>query len=301
MSTLEERIKAMNDKPTLDDIKDLVSSKKQKKLFKPPMPIRNNPSIVQKVNNDVEFVSYSKNQVEEKSDTKKIITTTPEQSPLKTLKKVSEHPLTPFSKLKYNDQGEQIIVNDFEVIYKKEEGSDSEDEDFNESNLSKAKNLNDSLKLSILNKKQVNSKSQEDNSKSSSCSKTSSEESQENESKVISQDEEHEEENKVESQEDEQDCNEHNLASIYDFDNCAKDCKMKTKIKTTKSKDTNYTKTSISQKKHSETPKEYSNFEEYLKSFDDPTTLNKMTEANTYANSLPQKDEFDNNINLDDD
>ena len=311
MSTLEERIKAMNDKPTLDDIKDLNSSIKQKRLFKPPMPSRYNSLLVQKENNEIDLVSKQKNQVEEYSNKKSLINITPERSPLKTLKKVSEHPLTPFSKLKYNDQGEQIVINEFNVVNKKdgeeEESENSEDEGFNGNDLSKVKGLNDSLKLSILSKKQINSKSElneEENSKSSSCSKSSSKDSKEDESKAISQEEQEEqEENKIENeemQEEQGDCEKKHIINTYELEHYEKDYKIKTKIKKTKSKDTNYTKTSISQKKKSETPKLYSNFEEYMKSFDDPTTLNKMTEANTYANSLPQNDEFDSNINLDD-
>jgi len=314
---IERNIRKTEIKPLLEDVVEdsKVDISIVKKQFIPPMPSNNNVSNNKNgvsINKSLSKVNFLKHISEE------IKTELPIQinkddineydlikSPHKSLKPTKEHKNTPFSKIKYNDVGEEIPItelrNYMKLIRSKSRNDENNNENENENeNKSQFDNINsiDNSIFMLINKENKKETQFENNDEDNQSE--DNEENEENSQGSSSDDEEENEESEVNDEHEEEKKEE---IEVYVNKKKSKDgillndLNSKKISEKTKSKDTNYTKNTISKSKDLDNTivnkDNITDFEKYQEMFDNTEYLNTITDMNTNKNSFPQDNNFD--------
>lgn len=321
---IENKIRKSERKPLLEEVVEdsKIDISFVKRQFIPPMPSINNVSNKKNgvsINTSLSKVNFSKQISEEinaelpiqNEENNNVSEYDLVKSPHKNLKPTKEHKSTPFSKIKYNDKGEEIPLSELRV-YMKLIRSKSRNEENNE-------NLNDvddcvinnsgSNEENIYSLNQKESKEKKDReSEEKQCRRSMEDkDNKEEDEDEDEEDNEESEEESISSEEDKEDGEDEDKEEVEDKSInkrksmegilLNKDINSKKISEKTKSKDTNYTKNTVSKSKDLDitivNKENLTDFEKYQEMFDNTEYLNTITDLNTNKNSFQQENNFD--------
>lgn len=324
---IENKIRKSERKPLLEEVVEdsKIDISFVKRQFIPPMPSINNVSNKKNgvsINTSLSKVNFSKYISEEinaelpiqNEDDNNVSEYDLVKSPHKNLKPTKEHKSTPFSKIKYNDKGEEIPPSELRV-YMKLLRSKSR----NEENIENLNDVDDCVinncSSDVENIFSLNQKESKDKKNGDSEVKQDRRSIEDEDNKEEGEDEEENEESEEESIDSEEDKEEDDEEEDKDKDKeevedksinkgksiegilLNKDINSKKISEKTKSKDTNYTKNTVSKSKDLDNTivnkDNLTDFEKYQEMFDNTEYLNTITDLNTNKNSFQQENNFD--------